>query len=829
VGPKTLIATSARVWTSRMTTRAVTTQPATRPHDEAPRRHPEVQRHPVDLVRVLLGLSIFGIGFLIAQRGQLSVFERDLFRVVNDLPEIVFPVVWAVMQLGNVLAVPVVAGAAAVAGRLRMARDLLVSGLLAYFAADVVKSVVGRERPAGLIDANLLDGNVSGIGFISGHAAVAAALATAAVPYLTRRGRRFAWTLAWAVALARVYVGAHLPLDIVGGLAVGWAIGSLVHYAFGVPRWEPEPAAVSRMLRRFGLPVRDLRPAGVEARSSHPFEAVDEDGRRLYVKVLDPDRYERDWLYRLYRVVVVRDIKDADAVAPLGQQAEHEAVAAMTARERGVRVPAVVLARGNDRGAVVVLEYVVGRTLDDLAPEEFTPALLAQVWRQVSRLQAARVAHHDLVASSVMVDGDGRPWVVDFGNALTGADDQALAGDVAELMASLSLRIEPGTVVDSALATLEAGPVAEALPGLAPLSLAAVTREGMRARPGLLSALRREVRRRLQLPDPRRPEFGPPGVLARVAVGAGAALALIGVPLLAGASDVLQSVEVGGWRWLGGAAALAFLARAALAAAAMLTVDRRLSVGRTFGATMVAEGATLLHGRTGWRRSAARFLERAGVLPDLAQRAIDRFVAASIVAAAVVALGTLVLALVEGRLGDWQRPEALLPAVLLGLGAWVLVLVGQWLARRHGARKRPGDVADPQRHVTLSVLAALRIARRAATTGPSWSWWPLLAWSVLGVSLEAAALAAALHAVGGNVPLLATVTVYAALHLQWSLLPVTGMPGAADVSLLLALMALGAPLASACAGVVAFRLLTFWVPAGLGALLSARFEHRLLT
>lgn len=829
MGPKTLIGGSLGVWTARMTTRAATTQPATRPDDEAPRHRTVVQRHPVDLVRALLGLSIFGIGFLIAQRGELSIFERDLFRIVNDLPGIVFPVVWAVMQLGNVVAVPVVAGVAALTGRLRMARDLLVSGLLAYLAADLVKSVVGRERPAGLVEANLLDGNVSGIGFISGHAAVAAALATAAVPYLTRRGRRVAWTLAWTVALARVYVGAHLPLDIVGGVAVGWAIGSLVHYLFGVPRREPEPAAVARMLERFGLPVRDLRPAGVDARSSHPFEAGDGDGRRLYVKVLDPDRYERDWLYRLYRVVVVRDIKDADAVAPLGQQAEHEAVAAMIARERGVRVPAVVLARGNDRGAVVVLEHVVGRNLDDLPPEELTPALLAHVWHQVARLRAARVAHHDLVASSVMIDEDDRPWVVDFGNALTGADDQALAGDVAELMASLSLRIEYEAVVDSALDVLGPETLAGALPGLAPLSLSAVTRHGMRARPDLLSALRREVRRRLGLPDPNRPEFGPPGIVARVAVGAGAALVLVGVPLLAGATDVLGSVEVGGWRWLGGAVALAFLARAASAAAAMLTVDRRLSVGRSFSATMVADGATLLHGRTGWRRSAARFLERAGVLPQSAQRAIDRFIAAGIVAAAVVAVGTLVLALVEGRLTGWRRPEAFIPAVLLGLGAWALVLIGQWLARRHGARHRPGADVEPQRHVTRTVLDVLNGGRGGPSTAPLWSWWPLLAWAVLGVSLEAAALGSALHAVGGAVPLLATLTVYATLHLLWSVVPVTGMPGAADVSLLLAILALGAPLASACAGVTAYRLLTFWVPAGLGAVLSARFEHRLLT
>jgi undecaprenyl-diphosphatase len=95
----------------------------------------------VDLVRALLGLAVFGLGFLIAQRGQLPVLEHDLFRIVNDLPAIVFPVVWAVMQLGNVVAVPVVAGIAALTGRFRMARDMLVSGLLAYLAADVVKSV----------------------------------------------------------------------------------------------------------------------------------------------------------------------------------------------------------------------------------------------------------------------------------------------------------------------------------------------------------------------------------------------------------------------------------------------------------------------------------------------------------------------------------------------------------------------------------------------------------------------------------------------------------------------------------------------------------------
>src|SRR4051794_8604977 len=139
------------------------------------------------------------------------------------------------------------------------------------------------------------------------------------------------------------------------------------------------------------------------------------------------------------------------------------------------------------------------------------PDLLRQVWKQIAGLHAARVAHHDLVASSVLVDEAGRPWVVDFGNALTGADDQALAGDVAELMASLALRIEPAVVVDSALDALGAPVVAAALPDLAPLTPAAATRGGMRAPPRRLRGPRRGVRRPPGPPGPAPPRVRPPG------------------------------------------------------------------------------------------------------------------------------------------------------------------------------------------------------------------------------------------------------------------------------------------------------------------------------
>ena len=809
-----------------MTTRETASRPAVGPATPQRDGGPTVQRHAVDLVRVLIGLAVTGIGFLIAQQGELSAFERDLFRIVNDLPAVVLPIVWLVMQLGNVVAVPVVAALAAVTQRFRMARDLLLSGLLAYAIAGLVKSVVGRERPGGLpVGAVLHEGTVEGLGFISGHSAVAAALAAAAAPYLSRRGRRLVWALAWAVALGRVYVGAHLPLDIVGGVATGWAIGALVHWLLGVPRWHPTAARAEEVLRRWGLAVLDLRPAGVRARSSHPFDGVDGNGRRVYVKLLDPDRAERDWLYRLYRLLAFHDVKDADAVAPLGRQAEQEAFAALTAQAGGVRVPRVVLARGDDHGAVVVQEYVVGRPLDEVPAEDIGPDLLRQVWQQVALLRDTGVAHPDLVASSVVVDEEGRPWIVDFGNAETSAGEQHLAGDVAELMASLALRLEPRTVVRAAVEVLGARAVGHALPGLAPLTLTAATRAGLSAQDSRLADLRRAIRAEAGLPDPDRPPFPPAGLPARTLAAAGVLAVLVGVPVLGGVTDVLGAVRVGGWRWLGAAVALAVLARGAMAAAALATVDRRLALGRTYGAAMVADGATVLHGRNGWRRAATRFLERAGVRPDTARRSIDGFIAGAVVAAVLVAVATLALTVVEGQLTAWQVPAALVPAVLLGLGACALVLLAQWLTRRQ-------DRARRDRATGSSVGAALREVLTGNSRQPDGSGarhrGRQVGWAVLAVLLEAATLAAALHAVGGDLPVLETASVYAVLHLLWSVLPVTGTPGAADLVLLLALTALGAPLAPACAAVLVFRLLTFWMPAAAGALLGAGFERRLL-
>ena len=65
------------------------------------------------------------------------------------------------------------------------------------------------------------------LGFPSGHAAVAAALTAVVAAHLSRRWLIIA--LGSAVILGRLYVGAHLPLDVVGGVALGAVAGSAVN------------------------------------------------------------------------------------------------------------------------------------------------------------------------------------------------------------------------------------------------------------------------------------------------------------------------------------------------------------------------------------------------------------------------------------------------------------------------------------------------------------------------------------------------------------------------------------------------------------------------
>ncbi|HSK95402.1 MAG TPA: phosphatase PAP2 family protein, partial [Euzebyales bacterium] len=169
---------------------------------------------------------VVAVSWLVVSRPWVPQPEAVAFRWINHAPAVLWPVVWPLMQLGNLTAPLAVAGvAAAVWRRWRPVAAVLVGAYGAWGLSQIVKQAVARARPDVLLPDVVLYEGTHGLGFVSGHSAVAAAMATALWPYLRWRGRVAVLILSALVGLGRIYAGAHLPLDVVGGAAIGLVAG----------------------------------------------------------------------------------------------------------------------------------------------------------------------------------------------------------------------------------------------------------------------------------------------------------------------------------------------------------------------------------------------------------------------------------------------------------------------------------------------------------------------------------------------------------------------------------------------------------------------------
>jgi undecaprenyl-diphosphatase len=197
-----------------------------------------------DAVALVAGLAVLAVGMVIVRDGTVPAWERNAFDAVNDLPGWLYPPAWPLQQLGVLVIGPIVALVAAVTRHFRLALAALLATVAKLALEDVVKAIVSRERPGTSIGGDIEtrgDVSISGESFVSGHAVLAAALAGLVAPYLPGRWKVVPWVLVALVMFGRVYVGAHAPLDVVCGAALGLAIASCINLLLGVPAGVRQP------------------------------------------------------------------------------------------------------------------------------------------------------------------------------------------------------------------------------------------------------------------------------------------------------------------------------------------------------------------------------------------------------------------------------------------------------------------------------------------------------------------------------------------------------------------------------------------------------------
>jgi undecaprenyl-diphosphatase len=217
---------------------------------DAPRADRWVRRR-CDAVSAGIGLAVVLLGMIAVRNGTVTGPEESAFYALNDLPEALYPVSWPLQQLGSLVIAPLVAIAAAVLRRYRLAAAVLVAMVGKLALERVVKALVTRERPGTSIGLDIEargDVSLSGESFVSGHALLVTALAGLVAPYLSGRWRFVPWVIVAGVLFGRVYVGAHNPLDVICGAALGLALAGCLNLAFGVPATDASattPAARS--------------------------------------------------------------------------------------------------------------------------------------------------------------------------------------------------------------------------------------------------------------------------------------------------------------------------------------------------------------------------------------------------------------------------------------------------------------------------------------------------------------------------------------------------------------------------------------------------------
>ena len=180
-----------------------------------------------DLVVIVVNLAVFASCAMVAADGQVGPVERAAFHAVNGLPTWLYRPMVLFQYLG-VLAMPLVVAVGALAiRRWRLAAALVLVVPLKLAAERLVKLLVQRERPGTTVPDAILRGvHPAGLSFVSGHAIITFAIAGLLALVLPRRWAVLGFVLASLNAVARVYLGAHNPLDVVGGAAIGLAIAA---------------------------------------------------------------------------------------------------------------------------------------------------------------------------------------------------------------------------------------------------------------------------------------------------------------------------------------------------------------------------------------------------------------------------------------------------------------------------------------------------------------------------------------------------------------------------------------------------------------------------
>ena len=748
-------------------------------------------RRPTDVVLFFLAAVTLGLVSLFAP--DPTAADARLTELVKDLPGLL-GWFWEIASDLLVLWPLVLLVAAVVAShRLFLLRDQLVGAVLTVGVTTLVSGGFSD-----LVDGLTATGSPPVYPAV--RVAFAAALIATTAPHLGRPVRRLGRWVILLGSLGVVALGISLPLGVVSGLAIGFGSAALVHLAFGSPGGLPSMEQVRAALEELGVAAVDLRVAELQPKGVALLRAETPSGRRLVVKVYGRDAWDGQLLTSTWSYLWYRDEAPALTISRR-QQVEHEAFITLLAERSGVPVlPVIAAGVVGARDGVLVLE-AEGRPIQQLAPDEVTDALLADLWRAVSVMQEAGIAHGALDAQRLFVAGDGSARIGDFQAAAASAAPPAMLADRARLLVTTALLTSDDRWAAAALAGIGADGLTDVLPYIQPAALSRFTRRSLKDAGHDLDAIR----------DRAAAEAGtePPKLepLRRVTVGSLLTIALL---LLAayfvftaisnvGIDQVVQELEHADTAWLWAGLVVVPIVPVAQAFGTLGATTLPVRLGPVIALEYAIQFIALAVPSSAARVAVnVRFFQRQGApaAQALTIGLIDSvfgFVVQVILLITIVFSGLVTLDLSLDGLDIDPNGKILL---LVGILVLIAVIVAITVPRI----RRPIATRIAEARPALAVIRSpIKLAG-------------LLGGNFVAQFLLAIVLGLTVRAFGQSATLAELLLTNTLVSLFAGVMPIPGGIGVSEAAIAFCLTAIGIPSATAAAIALVFRLLTFYLP-----------------
>ncbi len=377
----------------------------------------QIRRRPGDIVRVVVAIVLVTVTALATNR--ITSREEKVYELLTGLPAWLHSSFEWMFHAGTVVLLVIVALALLLARRWRQLGGVLVASAATWLIAVWLLNLV--DTSADWHSAHLdTHGSVPVYPVVQLAVAIAGVLVVA--PFLVRPARRLVIAALWIGALTGIAAGAGLPLDVLGGFALGWGVAAALHLAFGTPAATPTLNQVERALAGLGVAVTGLGLDADQVWGETRFVGLDPAGGPVSVIVIGRDSADARLVSKVMRSLLYRDSGPSLALTR-PQQLEHRAYVLLLAAKSGVPVSDVVIAgmAGTDDDALLVLRAPQGTPLTEVDAARVTDAVLDDAWRNLNRLHEARLAHGQCNAGNVLLLDDGAVAFVDFAKGSSAA------------------------------------------------------------------------------------------------------------------------------------------------------------------------------------------------------------------------------------------------------------------------------------------------------------------------------------------------------------------------------------------------------------------------